>query len=84
MVQLDIIIIFILPHPLPSLFFPATLLLMLKTVAATFLGCTADDPNREEKIKNMNLYGGVVYLSAEGPVFKTACKTDMKHDIRFG
>lgn len=57
---------------------PAELLSML-SVAATFLGYTAN--NRNKELKRKNRYEGktslkFIYLSAEDPVFETACKMD--------
>lgn len=74
-----------LPCPPPSQISfshrPAELLPMLQ-VAATFLGYPANDPNGEEERKQ-EVWGTedgqspkFIYLSAEDPVFETACKTD--------
>lgn len=66
-------------HPPPSQLYssdlPAELLPML-TVAATCLGYTANGPDEKEGRKTGKDRERQVYLSAEDPVFKTACKTD--------
>jgi len=61
-------------------------LLPMLTVAATFQGYTANDLNKKKKRREStcrrwkNTRLKFIYLSAEDPVFETACKKDTKHD----
>lgn len=83
LVQLTAVSHFLFPALLPSPRYalPAELPPML-TVAATFLGYTANNPNKNKtkKTKRKQEEGktslNFVYLSAEDPVFETACKMD--------
>lgn len=69
-----------IPYQLSFSHLPAELLPML-SVAATFLGYTANNPNKKEKRKQVRRgkdksKSTFIYLSAEDPVFETACKMD--------
>lgn len=69
----------VFPPQLSSSHLPAELPPML-TVAATFLGYTANDPNKKKDERKQWVERGkrlkFIFLSAEDPVFETACKMD--------